>query len=83
MSEEFNIEKLREEVNPVYSTAHSCLQIVAAMGDEDSETLRKALGFTVFGADREEGGINIPPEVMAALEKAMPVFNSMPEARFF
>ena len=83
MSEEISIEKLREEVNPVYSTAHSCLQIVAAMGDEDSETLRKTLGFKVFGADRKERGVNIPPEVLAALTKAMPVFNSMPEARFF
>ena len=83
MSKEVNIEKLREEVNPVYSTAHSCLQIVAAMGDEDSETLRKALGFTVFGADRKERSADIPPEVMEALMKAMPVFNSMPEARFF
>ena len=83
MSEEFNIEKLREEVNPVYSTAHSCLQIVAAMGDEDSENLRKELGFTVFGADIKERGANIPPEVHAALLKAMPVFNAMPESRFF
>ena len=33
---EMNIEKLREEVNSVYSTAHSCLQLVAATGDEDS-----------------------------------------------
>ena len=41
---EMNIEKLREEVNPVYSTAHSCLQLVAATGDEDSENLRKVLG---------------------------------------
>lgn len=83
MSKEFSIEKLREEVNPVYSTAHSCLQIVASMGDEDSENLRKALGFTVFGADRKERAANIPPEIIAALTKAMPVFNSMPEARFF
>lgn len=83
MAEEFNIEKLRQEVNPVYSTAHSCLQIVAAMGDEDSETLRKELGFSVFGADRKERGVNIPAEVLAALAKAMPVFNAMPESRFF
>ena len=29
MSEELNIEKLREEVNPVYSTAQSCMQQIA------------------------------------------------------
>ena len=54
MSEEFNTVKLREEVNPVYSTAHSCLQILAALGDQDSDTLRKTLGFSVFGADAKE-----------------------------
>ena len=36
MAADINIEKLREEVNPVYSTAHSCLQIVAATGDVES-----------------------------------------------
>ena len=41
MSDAINIAKLREEVNPVFSTAHSCLQIVAGTGDEDSENLRK------------------------------------------
>ena len=83
MSEEISIEKLREEVNPVYSTAHSCLQIVASMGDEDSENLRKELGFTFFGADWKERGANVPEEVHAALIKAMPVFNAMPESRFY
>ena len=51
MSEELNIEKLREEVNPVYSTAQSCLQLAARLGDEESEALRKTLGFSDFGAD--------------------------------
>ena len=48
----------------------TCLQIVAAMGDEDSETLRKALGFSVFGADRKERGVNIPPELLALYREA-------------
>lgn len=56
---EMNIEKLREEVNPVYSTAHSCLQLVAATGDEDSENLRKVLGFTKFGEDKEKRGAKV------------------------
>ncbi len=83
MAEEFNIEKLREEVNPVYSTAHSCLQLLAAIGDQDSDVLRKTLGFTVFGADTKERGANVPPQILGALMKALPVFNSLPEARFF
>ena len=83
MSEEFSTEKLREEVNPVYSTAHSCLQIVASLGDQDSDILRKTLGFTVFGADAKERGVNVPPPILEALMKAMPVFNSLPESRFF
>ena len=80
---EMNIEKLREEVNPVYSTAHSCLQLVAATGDEDSENLRKVLGFTKFGEDKEKRGAKVPPQIMEALMKAVPVFNSQLEARFF
>lgn len=83
MSEYFSIEKLREEVNPVYSTAKSCLQIVAKLGDEDSENLRKELGLSVFGEDARERASNIPPQILEALMKAMPVFNSLPEARFF
>lgn len=83
MSEELNIEKLREEVNPVYNTAQSCLQIVASLGDEDSENLRETLGFTVFGADTKERASSIPPQIISALMKALPIFNSLPEARFF
>lgn len=83
MSEELSIEKLREEVNPVYSTAQSCLQITSAIGDEDSEALRKTLGFSVFGADTKERAANIPPQILSALMKALPVFCSLIEARFF
>ena len=83
MSEELSIEKLREEVNPVYSTAQSCLQITSAIGDEDSEALRKTLGFTVFGADAKERASALPPQIIEALMKAFPVFCSLVEARFF
>ena len=83
MSDGFNIEKLREEVNPVYNTAQSCLQIVAAVGDEDSENLRKTLGFSVFGEDTKEKAANIPPQIINALMTVLPIFNSLPESRFF
>ena len=83
MSDVLNIEKLREEVNPVYNTAQSCLQIVASIGDEDSENLRKKLGFSVFGEDTKEKAANIPPQIINALMAVMPIFNSLPESRFF
>ena len=83
MSEELNIEKLREEVNPVYSTAQTCLQLAARLGDEESEALRKTLGFTEVGADSKERAASIPPQILEALMKAMPVFNSLIETRFF
>ena len=83
MAEEFNIDKLREEVNPVYGTAQSCLQIVAMTGDEDSEKLRQKLGFSRFGEDTKDRGSNIPPEIREALMKAVPVLISLPESRFF
>ena len=83
MPEELTIEKLREEVNPVYNTAQSCLQIVAAVGDEDSEELRKKLGFSVFGDAGDGKAKNVPPEVHKAIMQIKPVMTALPEARFF
>ena len=50
---------------------------------EYSENLRKVLGFTKFGEDREQRGAKVPPQILEALMKAVPVFNSQIEARFF
>lgn len=83
MSEELNIEKLREEVNPVYSTAQSCMQQIAKLGDADSEELRKTLGFAEFGADSKERAAAVPPEILSALMRAMPIFMATIESRFF
>ncbi len=83
MAADINIEKLREEVNPVYSTAHSCLQIVAATGDEESDNLRKVLGFTKFGEDVKERGADIDPGLKQVLLSLMPIFSSLVETRFF
>ncbi len=83
MSNEINIEKLREEVNPVYSTAQSCMQIVAKLGDAESEELRKKLGFTQFGEDSKSRAANIPQEVLIALGKIQPALMACVESRFF
>lgn len=40
------IERLREEVNPVFTTAQTCLRINAEMGDTDSQRLMTLLGFS-------------------------------------
>ena len=40
-----NTKKLREEVNPVFTTARVCLRINALMGDSDAQKLTKLLGF--------------------------------------
>ena len=77
-----SIEELRQEVNPVYNTAHSCLQLVAAAGDEDSENLRKILGFTRFGEDFKDREVQLPPEILKAMMSVIPVFNALTELRF-
>ncbi len=83
MSEELNIEKLREEVNPVYSTAQACMLQIAKLGDKDSDDLRKALGFSELHADFRAGGDNIPPDVREAFTLALPVLSALVESRFF
>ena len=83
MSEVLNIEKLREEVNPVYSTAQACMLQIAKLGDKDSDDLRKALGFSELHADFRAGGDNIPPDVREAFTLALPVLSAMVESRFF
>lgn len=74
-------EALMEEVNPVFVTAQRCLQIVAALGDEDAKALCKALGYPELESSMKEKD-GMPGEVAEALELSMPVFNAIPEARF-
>ena len=56
-SEQLDIEQLREEVNPIYNTAYSCLQILSALGDKDSDELRERLGLSPLGANENGKGI--------------------------
>lgn len=82
MPDASTIDKLREEVNPVFGTAKSCLQILAVTGDEDSEKLRKQLGFPVFGTDSKQRA-PVPEEVRSLFTKVTPVYIALPEVRFF
>ena len=43
-----NTQDLRELVNPVFNTAKACVQLDAAVGDQDAQRLLDALG-TYFG----------------------------------
>ena len=80
---EINLEQIRKEVNPVYGTAQSCLQILSAVGDEDSDEMRRALGLPKFADDTKERAARIPPEVVQIFLKFSPAFTSTVEARFF
>ncbi|MCR5486817.1 MAG: STAS domain-containing protein [Lachnospiraceae bacterium] len=72
--------KIFEEVNPIFTTAQSCLRTFAGLGDRDSILLAGQLGFNNEGkADAD----NLTPEMKEFLEhKAAPGFKAMIEARF-
>ncbi|MBQ6557905.1 MAG: hypothetical protein IJL81_00895, partial [Clostridia bacterium] len=55
-----DIAKIREEVNPVFNTARSCLQITSSLGDEDSEKLCRILGFSSMSAEQKENISKLP-----------------------
>ena len=80
MNEEMNKDMLREEVNPVYLTAQSCLKISAQLGDEDSIKLKDILGFD--DAHDASAAKALDPEMLKIVYKLMPGFNSITETRF-
>lgn len=76
-----NIEKLREEVNPVFATAQSCLQVNAEMGDTDAKKMMELLGIRTEPPKSESEGMT--PEMMTfVMQKLRPGFNIMVETRF-
>lgn len=80
MSNEMNMDMLREEVNPVFLTAQSCLRINANLGDQDAIRLMEILDFEEH--HHESAGKSLTPEMMQIVYKLMPGFNSLVEARF-
>lgn len=75
-----NNQELRELVNPVFNTAKSCLQLVAASGDEDSQRLLDALGFPPFGAQMSKKPIS--KEMHEQVKKLFPAYTILIETRF-
>ena len=77
---DINTSQLREEVNPVFTTARSCLQITAATGDEDSKKLLGILGFDdIHNAKVSE---SVPKEQAGLVKQLVPAFFSQVETRF-
>ena len=73
-------QKLRELVNPVFNTAKSCVQIHAAVGDEDAQRLLDALGFEPFGAQVSKKPI--PKEMADQVKRLFPAYAVLTESRF-
>ena len=75
-----NEQELRELVNPVFNTAKACVQLDAAVGDEDAIRLLDALGFKAFGAQMSQKAV--PEEMLAQIRKLTPAYTILIETRF-
>ena len=76
-----DLDSLREEVNPVFTTAQACVRVNAGLGDEDSLALLKELGFESPRPSPESGGDTKEMNDFAAF-KSMPGFSCLIETRF-
>ncbi len=75
-----NNQELRELVNPVFNTAKSCLQLNAAVGDEDAQRLLDALGIPSFGA--QTANKPVPKEMLEQIRRLTPAYTILIETRF-
>lgn len=75
-----NTQELREIVNPVFNTAKSCLQLVAASGDQDAQKLLEALHFDPFGSQVAKKPV--PPEIAEQVKRLFPAYAVLVESRF-
>ena len=75
-----NTQDLRELVNPVFNTAKACVQLDAAVGDQDAQRLLDALGFEPFGANASNKAV--PKEMLEQVRKLFPAYTIVTETRF-
>ena len=75
-----NHQELRELVNPVFNTAKSCVQLNAAAGDKDAQSLLDALGFEPFGTQTAKKPV--PQEMQEQVRKLFPAYTILIETRF-
>ena len=75
------MDQLREEVNPVFHTAESCLLVNAQLGDTDAARILEHLEFYKKVSKSDE--TNMTPEMREFVAHSLnPGFNAMVEARF-
>ncbi len=77
---DMEIQKIREIVNPVFNTAKSCTQLIAAAGDEDAKRLTEALGFQSFGEQKYEKSVS--EEMAEQVKRLAPAYMVLIESRF-
>ena len=73
-------QELRELVNPVFNTAKACVQLDAAVGDEDAQLLVDALGFPPFGEQTAQKPV--PKELQEQVRRLFPAYAILTESRF-
>jgi len=83
MTEELCVEKLREEVNPVYNTAYSCLKILSALGDKEANELSETLGLASSGDENRANGESAKSQNPQNDNIGATVFSGLIETRFF
>ena len=72
---------LTGEINPVFLTAKSCLNILSKIRDEDAQKLLSKLGFG--DSQNSEEMKNIPKDKLEITKKIAPAFFSQVEMRFY
>ena len=73
-------QELREIVNPVFNTAKSCVQLVAASGDKDAQRLLEELHFGTFGSQMSKKPV--PQEMVERVKRLFPAYSVLVESRF-
>ena len=73
-------QELREIVNPVFNTAKSCVQLVAASGDKDAQKLLEELHFEPFGS--KVSARPVPQEMVERVKRLFPAYSVLVESRF-
>ena len=74
------IQKIREITNPVFNTAKSCTQLMAAAGDKDAQKLAQILGLPAFGTHTENKPVS--KEIAEQVKRLAPAYTVLIESRF-
>ena len=78
-NEDNKLAALRSEVNPIFLTAKSCLEISAGYGDANAQKLLAVLGFNTLHSDSEN---DLPEEAVNIKKLLRLIVSSIIEMRF-